>query len=160
MMEDVIVIQNLTKDYGSNKGIFDVSFSIAKGEVLGFVGANGAGKTTTIRHIMGFLKPDSGKVTVKGLEAYQNSAEIKKYVGYIPGEIAFPDLKTGIDFLKSQAEFIELKDLEYANEIIKQLQLDPKATLKRMSKGMKQKTAIVAALMHDPEILLLDILFY
>lgn len=155
-MEEIIVIQNLTKDYGNNKGVFDVTFNIHKGEVLGFVGANGAGKTTTIRHIMGFLKPDSGSVTVKGLEAYKNSAQIKKYIGYIPGEIAFPDLPTGIDFLKSQAEFIDLKDMEYANEIIKQLQLDPKATLKRMSKGMKQKTAIVAALMHDPEILLLD----
>lgn len=155
-MEDIIVIQNLTKDYGNNKGIFDVSFNIAKGEVLGFVGANGAGKTTTIRHIMGFLKPGSGSVTVKGLEAYSNSAQIKNYIGYIPGEIAFPDLPTGIDFLKSQAEFIGLQDLSYADEIIKLLQLDPKATLKRMSKGMKQKTAIVAALMHDPEILLLD----
>jgi len=155
-MEDIIVIQNLTKDYGNNKGIFDVSFNIVKGEVLGFVGANGAGKTTTIRHIMGFLKPDSGSVTVKGLEAYKNSAQIKNYIGYIPGEIAFPDLRTGTEFLKSQAEFIGLTDLSYADEIIKQLQLDPKATLKRMSKGMKQKTAIVAALMHEPQILILD----
>jgi ABC-2 type transport system ATP-binding protein len=155
-MENIIVIQNLTKDYGEGKGIFDVSFNIEKGEVLGFVGANGAGKTTTIRHIMGFLKPDQGYVEVKGLEAYKNSAQIKQYIGYIPGEIAFPDLKTGIDFLKSQAEFIGLTDLSYADEIVKQLQLDPKATLKRMSKGMKQKTAIVAALMHDPEILILD----
>ena len=155
-MEDVIIIENLTKDYGNDKGIFDVSFTIKKGEVLGFVGANGAGKTTTIRHIMGFLKPDSGRVRVKGMDANKDSAEIKKYIGYIPGEIAFPDLRTGLDFLKSQAEFIDLKDMEYANEILKQLQLDPKALLKRMSKGMKQKTAIVASLMHDPEILLLD----
>ena len=121
-MENIIVIQNLTKDYGDGKGIFDVSFNIEKGEVLGFVGANGAGKTTTIRHIMGFLKPDQGYVEVKGLEAYKNSAQIKQYIGYIPGEIAFPDLKTGIDFLKSQAEFIGLTDLSYADEIIKQLQ--------------------------------------
>ena len=72
-MEDVIIIENLTKDYGNDKGIFDVSFTIKKGEVLGFVGANGAGKTTTIRHIMGFLKPDSGRVRVKGMDANKDS---------------------------------------------------------------------------------------
>ncbi|MGN1222802.1 MAG: ABC transporter ATP-binding protein [Christensenellales bacterium] len=155
-MEDIIVIQNLTKDYGDGKGIFDLNFTIKKGEVLGFVGANGAGKTTTIRHIMGFLKPDTGKVTINGLDAYFNSEKTKKYIGYIPGEIAFPDLKTGTEFLKSQAEFLNLTNMDYANHLIDALQLDPTANLKRMSKGMKQKTAVVAAFMNNPDILLLD----
>lgn len=74
----------------------------------------------------------------------------------MPGEIAFPDLKTGIDFLKGQAEFLGLKDMSYANELIERLQLDPRANLKRMSKGMKQKTALVAALMADLPIIILD----
>ncbi len=155
-MEDIIVIQNLTKDYGDGKGIFDLNFTIRKGEVLGFVGSNGAGKTTTIRHIMGFLKPDTGNITICGLDAYLDSEKTKKYIGYVPGEIAFPDLKTGTEFLKSQAEFLHLKNMDYANYLINTLQLDPTANLKRMSKGMKQKTAIVASLMNDPEILLLD----
>ncbi|MGN0960952.1 MAG: ABC transporter ATP-binding protein [Christensenellales bacterium] len=155
-MEDIIVIQNLTKDYGDGKGVFDLNFTVRKGEVLGFVGANGAGKTTTIRHIMGFLKPDTGKVTINGLDAYIDSEKTKKYIGYIPGEIAFPDLKTGTEFLKSQAEFLNLTNMDYANFLIDTLQLDPTANLKRMSKGMKQKTAIVAALMNNPDILLLD----
>lgn len=155
-MENVIEIKNLTKDYGNGKGIFDFTFELRKGEILGFVGANGAGKTTTIRNIMAFLKPDNGKITIKGLDSHIYSKDVKKYIGYVPGEIAFPDLKSGTEFLKSQAEFLNLKNMDYANYIIEKLQLDITANLKRMSKGMKQKTAIVAALMNDAEILLLD----
>lgn len=154
--QKVIEVKHLTKDYGAGRGVFDLNFDIYKGEMLGFVGSNGAGKTTTIRNIMGFLKPDSGSVTVKGLDSWQDSESIKKYIGYVPGEIAFPDLSTGTDFIKSQAEFLGLKDLSYANYLIEKLQLDPSANLKRMSKGMKQKTAIVVALMADPEIIILD----
>ena len=152
----IIEIKNLVKDYGHNRGLFDISLSIEKGEVFGFVGINGAGKTTTIRHLMGFLKPQSGSVTIKGMDCWKDSAEIKKYVGYIPGEIAFPDSSTGMEFLKSQADILGLKDMSYAESLIKKFQLDPKANLKRMSKGMKQKTAIVAALMADPEVLIFD----
>lgn len=153
---DPIVIEHLTKDYGNSRGIFDFSFTIKKGEMMGFVGTNGSGKTTTIRSIMGFIEPTSGHAYVNGKEAYKYASENTKYIGYVPGEIGFPDLKTGTKFLQSQAEFLGLKDMSYANELIKKLQLDPKANLKRMSKGMKQKTALVSALMNDPEILLLD----
>ncbi len=158
MKNDEIAIQvkNLTKDYGDGRGVFDLNFDILKGEMLGFVGSNGAGKTTTIRNIMGFLKPDKGKITIYGLDSWQNAEQTKKYIGYVPGEIAFPDLKTGTEFIKSQAEFLGLKDLSYANYLIEKLQLDPSAILKRMSKGMKQKTAIVVALMTNPDIIILD----
>ena len=152
----LIDIQHMTKDYGDGRGIFDLNLSIEKGEVFGFVGTNGAGKTTTIRHLMGFLKPQSGSATINGLDCWKDSAEIKKWIGYIPGEIAFPDAPTGTDFLKKQAELLGLKDMSYAESIINKLQLDPTAKLKRMSKGMKQKTAIVAAFMADPDILILD----
>ena len=156
MTENIIDIQNLTKDYGSGKGVFNLNFKIKQGEVLGFVGANGAGKTTTIRNIMGFLKPDNGKITIKGFDSYIESEKTKKFIGYVPGEIAFPDLKTGTEFLKSQAEFLNINNMDYANYLIEKLQLDPTANLKRMSKGMKQKTAIVTALMNNAEILILD----
>ena len=152
----LIDIQHITKDYGDGRGIFDINLSIEKGEVFGFVGTNGSGKTTTIRHLMGFLKPQSGSATINGLDCWKDSAEIKKWIGYIPGEIAFPDAPTGTDFLTRQAELLGLRDMSYADSIIKKLQLDPTAKLKRMSKGMKQKTAIVAAFMADPEILILD----
>ena len=153
---EVIKAENLTKDYGENRGIFDLNFSVNKGETFGFVGTNGSGKTTTIRHIMGFLKPQKGSVLVLGKDAWKESCEIKKYVEYVPGEIAFPDLRDGTTFLKAQAEMLNLKDMNYANYLIEKLQLDPSANLKRMSKGMKQKTAIVAALMADKDILILD----
>lgn len=151
-----IQINNLTKNFGDGKGVFNLNLTIEKGEVFGFVGTNGAGKTTTIRHMMGFLKPESGTATIKGMDCWTDSAEIKKWIGYIPGEIAFPDAPTGSEFLRRQAELLGLKDMSYAESIIKKLQLDPTANLKRMSKGMKQKTAIVAALMADPDILILD----
>lgn len=153
---NVIEVKNLTKDYGNGRGVFGLNLSIAKGEMVGYVGTNGSGKTTTIRHIMGFLKPTSGNVVVDGLSTWEHSSEIVKKIGYVPGEIAFPDLKTGIDFLKCQADFLGIEDMSYANELIERLQLDPRANLKRMSKGMKQKTALVAALMNDAPIIILD----
>lgn len=152
----LIEIKNLTKDYGNNQGIFNINLNIEKGEMVGFVGTNGSGKTTTIRNIMGFIKPTSGEVKVNGLSSYEHASEISKLIGYVPGEIAFPDLPNGIDFLKRQAEFLNLKNMDYANELIERLQLDPRANLKRMSKGMKQKTALVAALMNDAPIIILD----
>lgn len=148
--------KNLTKDYGFGRGIFDLNLQVEEGEMMGYVGTNGSGKTTTIRHIMGFLKPSGGTVSVNGLSSWEHSSEIVKQIGYVPGEIAFPDLKTGIDFLKCQADFLGLKDMSYANQLIERLQLDPRANLKRMSKGMKQKTALVAALMNDAPIIILD----
>ena len=155
-MKNVIEIRDLTKDYGEGRGIFDETLDIREGEMTGFVGTNGSGKTTTIRSILGFIRPTSGSVKVNGLSSWENASEIAKLVGYVPGEIAFPDLPTGIDFLKCQAEFYGLKDMSYANELIERLQLDPRANLKRMSKGMKQKPALVAALMNDAPIIILD----
>lgn len=152
----VINVSHLTKDYGRGRGVFDISFKIPRGVTFGYCGTNGAGKTTTLRHIMGFLKPMKGQVTVNGLDAWENAEKIKKFIGYLPGEIAFPQVANGSEFLKIQAEMLNLKDMSKAERIINALQLDPTANLKRMSKGMKQKTALVAAFMHSPDIILLD----
>ena len=152
----VIELKGLTKDYGEGRGVFGLDLDIKQGEMMGYAGTNGSGKTTTIRNILGFLKPTSGSVTVEGLSSWEHASEIAKRIGYVPGEIAFPDLPTGIDFLKTQAEFLNMKNMDYANELIERLQLDPRANLKRMSKGMKQKTALVAALMNDAPIIILD----
>ena len=154
--DTVIQIEHLTKDYGKGRGIFDIDLEIKQGEVFGYVGTNGSGKTTTIRHLMGFLKPDQGHSMTLGYDSWKNATKIMEHVSYIPGEIAFPGLKTGTDFLKLQAEYLGVHDFSYMNHIIELLQLDPTANLKRMSKGMKQKTAIVAALMANREILILD----
>lgn len=153
---DYIKINHLTKDYGKGRGIFDVSLEIQKGEVYGFVGINGAGKTTTIRHMMGFLKPDGGSVTINGLDATKNSAEVKRYISYIPGEINFPGNTTGEEFLKEQIYLSGRGNWEYAKELSDHLQLDMAAKVHSMSKGMKQKAAIVSAFASNADILIMD----
>lgn len=156
MTDTVIKVNQLTKDYGNGRGIFDMDLDVHRGEVFGYVGTNGSGKTTTIRQIMGFVRPDKGQSSVLGYDSWKNATKIMQYVSYIPGEIAFPSLASGTDFLKLQAEYQGVTDFSYMNHVIELLQLDPTANLKRMSKGMKQKTAIVAALMADKEILVMD----
>ncbi|RDB63878.1 ABC transporter ATP-binding protein [Gordonibacter sp. 28C] len=156
-MEDAVIrVDGLTKDYGHGRGVFDLDLRVKRGEVFGYVGTNGSGKTTTIRHLMGFIKPDAGSTSILGMDSWRDSTRIMNHVSYVPGEIAFPSLPTGTAFLKSQAEFLGVTDFTYLNHVVKLLQLDPSANLKRMSKGMKQKTAIAAALMGDKEILVLD----
>lgn len=152
----LIEINNITKDYGGNRGNFGINLTIEKGEAIGVVGTNGSGKTTLIRQMMGFLRPNSGSITINSLDAWEKADEVKKMVGYVPGEIAFPTAPTGNAFLKQQAELLGVKDMSIADEVVEILQLDPSANLKRMSKGMKQKTAIAAAFMSDPDILILD----
>ena len=156
--KNVIKVTNLTKDYGEGRGNFDVSFEIKEGETLGIVGENGAGKTTLIRQIMGFIKPDEGEIKIYNFDAYKDSAKTKAYIGYIPGEINFPDVKSGDEFLHNYGRSLGMKekDFEYANEIIPRMQLDIRAYPKRMSKGMKQKTSIVAAMMLKAPILIMD----
>ena len=155
--DDVIVkFENVTKDYGKGRGIFDINLEVRRGKTLGYCGTNGAGKTTTLRHMMGFLKPDSGTVRVFGLDPYKNSDKIMGRIGYLPGEIAFPLVENGTQFLEIQAELTGQKDMSKAERIINMMQLDPTANIRRMSKGMKQKTAIVAAFMNSPELIILD----
>lgn len=152
----VISVENLTRDYGSGKGVFDVSFSIEKGEVFGFLGPNGAGKTTTIRHLMGFLKSESGKCIINGLDCWRDSAEIQTQLGYVPGEISFFDDMTGVEYLKFMEKYRKIGVGSRKDELLEYFELDPKGKIKKMSKGMKQKLGLVAAMMHDPDILIFD----
>lgn len=156
MSDTIIKIEGLTKDYKKGRGIFDVNMEVKRGECFGYIGTNSSGKTTTIRSIMGFIKPDSGRTEVNGLDAWNDAVDIKKYVSYVPGEIAFPPFKTGLDFLKKQAVYMGVNDLTYMNKLLELLGLDATVKLAKMSKGMKQKTALVAALMGDRDILILD----
>lgn len=156
MSAAVIGIKNLTRDYGNGRGVFDLSFSVEKGEAFGFLGPNGAGKTTTIRHLMGFLQPKSGNCTIDGLDCWRDSAAIQAKLGYIPGEINFFDDMTGMDFLKFSEKYRGIKSDNRRKELLDRFELDPRGKLKKMSKGMKQKVGIVAAFMHNPDVLILD----
>lgn len=153
---NVIEINHITKDYGKGRGVFDVSFSVEQGEVLGFLGPNGAGKTTTIRQLMGFIKPDSGSVSILGMDCFDRADEIEKNLGYLPGEIAFIDSMDGMEFIRFVAKMKKMKDLGRARELMDMFELEPSGKLKKMSKGMKQKIGIVCAFMQDTQILILD----
>lgn len=152
----MITLNDLTKDYGKGRGVFDLNLDIKKGEVFGLVGKNGAGKTTTMRLLMGFLKPDHGTAIIDELDTWKDASKVKKLVGYVPGEIAFPDAKYGTSFLKMQLELLKNNQNDYVNELIQLFKIDTTADLKRMSKGMKQKMALVCAFMTKPPVLLLD----
>lgn len=152
----VIEINHITKDYGNKRGIFDVSFTVEKGEVLGFLGPNGSGKTTTIRQLMGFIKPDQGEVKILGLDCFEKANLVQKELGYLPGEIAFMEEMTGFEFIKFIAQMKNIKDMSKAEELMTFLELDARGKMKRMSKGMKQKIGLVIAFMQDSPILILD----
>ena len=152
----VISIENLTRDYGENRGIFNVSFDVKKGEVFGFLGPNGAGKTTTIRHLMGFIKSQSGKCTIDGYDCWKDREKIQQILGYIPGEISFFDDMTGTEFLKFVEKYRKNTSNNRKDELIERFELNTNGKIKKMSKGMKQKIGIVAAFMHNPKIIILD----
>ncbi|MDD3278666.1 MAG: ABC transporter ATP-binding protein [Lachnospiraceae bacterium] len=152
----VIKIEDLTRDYGEKKGIFHVSFEVEQGEVFGFLGPNGAGKTTTIRHLMGFLRAKSGRCTIDGLDCWKDSDRIQKRLGYIPGEISFFDDMTGTELLQFLGKYRKSPSDTRKNHLMECFELNPHVKIKKMSKGMKQKLGIVAAFMHDPDILILD----
>ena len=155
----VINVERLTKDYGFGRGVFDVSIHVEKGEVFGFLGPNGAGKSTTIRHLMGFSKPDKGKVEILGKPTFQKYDEVLKKVGYIPGEIALPAGLTGKEFIKMMQDLTGIKNEERLKMLTDLFELDEASQLcdvKRMSLGVKRKLAVVTAFMSDPEVLILD----
>lgn len=152
----VIEINHITKDYGNHKGVFDVSFEVEKGEVLGFLGPNGSGKTTTIRQLMGFMKPDQGEVNILGMNCFEDAKQVQAQLGYLPGEIAFMEDMTGLEFIRFMGQMKNMKNMDKADELIRFLELDARGKMKRMSKGMKQKIGIVIAFMQDTPILILD----
>lgn len=153
---DVIHIAGLTKDYGNNKGIFDLSFSLRQGEAVGFLGPNGAGKTTTIRHLMGFLKPDHGTARVLGMDCFKNASSVQDKIGYLPGETAFMDNMTGDEFIQFMAGMKDIKELGYARELTAYFDIDTRVKIKKMSKGMKQKIGLIVAFMQNAPVLILD----
>lgn len=153
---DVIQIKNLTRDYGRGRGVFGLDFAVQQGEAFGFLGPNGAGKTTTIRHLMGFLRAKEGCCAIGGLDCWKQRAEIQKTLGYIPGEMAFPEDMTGSGFLLFYARYRGMKGEGRKKELLERFEMDARGKMKKMSKGMKQKVGIVAAFMHDPAVLVLD----
>ena len=152
----MIEVNNLTQIYKSGKGVFDLTFTIPKGEVFGYLGPNGAGKTTTIRNLLGFTNASAGEAKIDGIECRKGASKLQNIIGYLPGETAFLDNMNGMEFLKFMGDMRGTKDTSRRNDLVDRLELDPKGKIKKMSKGMKQKLALVTAFMHDPAVYILD----
>lgn len=152
----MINVKKLTLKYPGGKGVFDLDFSVKKGEAMGYLGPNGAGKTTTIRALLGFMRPNSGRCSIGGFDCINDAPEIQRNLGYIPDEIAFLDNMNGDEFLKFMQDMRGTRDTPRQKQMIEMFELDPKGKIKKFSKGMKQKLAIITAFMHDPDVLILD----
>ncbi|WIH82080.1 ABC transporter ATP-binding protein [Brachyspira pilosicoli] len=152
----VIKVDNISKDYGSKRGVFNLSFEVNRGEIFGMLGPNGAGKTTTIRQLMGFIKSDKGSAKILDMDCFVNRENIQLKLGYLPGEIAFMDEMKGSDFIRFIAEMKSIKNKNRINELTDLFELDANRKIKSMSKGTKQKIAIVCAFMNEPEVVILD----
>ena len=155
-MDKVIEIKNLTKSYGTARGINDINFCVKKGDIFGFVGPNGAGKSTTIRTTLGLIKPDSGFSKVFGKEIYKGNVDVLKNVGYMPSEAMFyPNMK--VDEIIKLSQDIHKKDCsDYADELCERLQVDRKKKIDQLSLGNRKKVSIVCAMQHKPELDILD----
>jgi beta-exotoxin I transport system ATP-binding protein len=157
MTSDIAVLaEDLTKFYGTRRGIENLNLDVKTGEVMGFLGPNGAGKTTTIRLLLDFIRPTRGRATVLGLDPCKDKAALHRQVGYLPGELAFPGRETAKDLLRffSQAR----GGVPWANitGLAERLDLDLSRPVRTMSKGNKQKVGLVQAFMHQPALLILD----
>ncbi len=155
-MAAIIEVANLTKSYGGKRGIVDVSFDVAEGEVFGFLGPNGAGKTTTIRLLMALLRPDSGTARIAGMDCWERSLEIKKMIGYVPGEPALDQNLTGGQILEYFANLRGGVDRTYLRSLIDRLELDTSRKFRQYSSGNKRKVVLIQAFMHKPRVLILD----
>ncbi len=155
-MTGAIVMQGLSKDYGSGHGLFDLDLEVAEGEVFGFLGPNGAGKTTTIRLLMGLIHGSAGTATVFGLDCDRDSVAVKREVGYLPGELPQFGGMRGSEVVAYLGGMRGAIDRARVTEIAERLELDLGRRFREYSRGNKQKLGLVLAFMHRPRLLILD----
>lgn len=157
----MIKIDHLSKKFGHLVAVEDISFSVNPGEVLGFLGPNGAGKSTTMKMITGFLTPTSGDISVCGFNVDEKPIEVKKRIGYLPeGAPSYGEM-TPQQYLEFIAEVRELsgqKKVDRTNEVIERLHLNKvlNQSIETLSKGFKRRVGLAQAILHDPEVLILD----
>jgi ABC-2 type transport system ATP-binding protein len=154
--DQVVRVCALTKVYGRTTALRDVSLTIGAGEVFGYLGPNGAGKTTTIRLLMGLLRPTSGSATVLGHDVWSDSVEVHRRTGYVPGEPVLYDRLTGRQHVEYFSHLRGQHDTKRARLVSQRLDLDLDRPARALSKGNRQKLAIVLAVMSAPSLLILD----
>jgi ABC-2 type transport system ATP-binding protein len=152
----VIETSKLGLNYGDRRGIEDISLRISEGQIYGFLGSNGAGKTTTIRILLGFLRPSQGQAAIFGMDCWSHSRCIKQEVGYVPGDVRLYPWLTVERGLKL-AQTLRGRPL-FADglALCEKLQLDPTLPVRKMSRGNRQKVALVLALVHKPKLIVMD----
>jgi ABC-2 type transport system ATP-binding protein len=155
-MAAIIEVDRLTKSYGGKRGIIDVTFDVPAGEVFGFLGPNGAGKTTTIRILMALLRADTGTAHIGGLDCWDKSVAIKKFVGYVPGEPSLDNNLTGGQILEYFANLRGGVDRAFLRSLIDRFDLDTSRKFRQYSTGNKRKVVLIQAFMHKPRVLILD----
>lgn len=151
-----MTIERLTKNYGTTRALDASSWSVATGQLLGFLGPNGAGKTTTLRVLLGFLKATAGRATVLGMDVRRDSTRIRQRVGYLPGDVRLYDHLTAWQTIEFVARARRMRDRSEPKRLLDVLQLDSTRRVRDFSKGMRQKLGLIVALMHRPELLILD----
>lgn len=160
IMTNIISTKDLTKYYGSTRGIERVNLEVKEGEIFGFIGPNGAGKSTTIRTLLGLLKPTSGSATIFGKDIVRQGPEIREEVGYLPSEVFYYDNMRVIDLLRYSASFYRTKSRkeieDRMHELAKLLDLDLKKKIDDLSYGNKKKVGIIQGLQHSPKLIILD----
>lgn len=155
---NIVSTKNLSKTYknGNVKALKNLNLNINEGEIFGYIGPNGAGKSTTIRLLLDLIRPTRGEAKIFGLDANTKSTEIKKEIGYLPGEIFLPEDLTGKECLNYYKNFKKNIDQKYLESLIDRFNLDLSKKISAYSKGNKQKLAIILAMMHKPKLLILD----
>lgn len=152
----MIKINAVTKKFDQKVANENINISINAHEVYGLIGPNGSGKTTLIRQIMGFVKPDAGEIIINSINVWNNSEKLMPDIGYIPGELKLYESITGKKFLDYLFSLRENIDQEYFKKLVSFFEIDLSEKIKKMSKGTKQKLAIIAAVVFKPKILILD----
>lgn len=151
----MIDIKDLTMKYKNGKGVSNISISVQNGEVKGLLGPNGAGKSTTMRSLMGFLIPSEGILKVEGIDTLENPVDAKKIIGYLPGDPQLPQNLNSKTLFKLGAD-MRSHSTDYAMELAEKFELEIDQSLKELSKGNRQKVALILALLHKPKALILD----
>lgn len=155
----MITVQNLTKDYGAHRAIDHLNFTAERGEILGFLGPNGAGKTTTMRILTGFMPPTTGTATIDGLDVVDDSLKIRDKVGYLPETVPLYEEMRVYDYLKFMGALHHVENLdERVEDVIEAVGMEERALslIKNLSKGLRQRVGLGQALLHRPEVLILD----
>ena len=156
MTAPIVEVERLTKSYGGKRGIVDVSLEVGEGEVFGFLGPNGAGKTTTIRILMALLRADAGRARIAGLDCWEKSIDVKRFIGYVPGEPSLDPNLTGGQILEYFANLRGGVDQSYLKKLVDRFDLDTNRKFRQYSTGNKRKVVLIQAFMHRPRVLVLD----